>query len=98
MVWLGFFEKNVFLRTSGVRAKPSKRISTFSVAKGLRNQFIHNLISLRGNMLMFCAPLMNSYVCKSNLFCTRCTTFYYRLANELAPTGEGVACSTEPHR
>ena len=35
MVWLGFFEKNVFLRTSGVRAKPSKRISTFSVAKGL---------------------------------------------------------------
>ena len=32
MVWLGFFEKNVFLRTSGVRAK---RISTFSVAKGL---------------------------------------------------------------
>ena len=36
MVWLGFFEKNVFLRTSGVRAKPSKRISTFSVAKGLR--------------------------------------------------------------
>ena len=36
MVWLGFFEKNVFLRTSGVRAKPSKRISTFSVAKGLK--------------------------------------------------------------
>ena len=35
MVWLGFFEKNVFLRTTGVRAKPSKRISTFSVAKGL---------------------------------------------------------------
>ena len=40
MVWLGFFEKNVFLRTTGVRAKPSKRISTFSVAKGLREIII----------------------------------------------------------
>ena len=43
MVWLGFFEKNVFLRTSGVRAKPSKRISTFSVAKGLTKIVVQKL-------------------------------------------------------
>ena len=35
MVWLVFFEKNVILRTLGVRANTSKRISPFSVAKGL---------------------------------------------------------------
>ena len=40
MVWLGFFEKNVFLRTSGVRANTSKLISTFSIAKRVNWSYI----------------------------------------------------------